>query len=545
MTDVYLAIDTVENRKAALKLVKNGGDAVNRMVMEAERRGAAIQKELQALDPRMVQIYDFGDQDGYFFVAMQYVEGRNLAEELRAERLIEPQRAAVIAIEICEQLAKFHSWQSTVVHGDIKPSNIHLGPNDTVRLLDFGIARTLRANCDSTAHAFGSPSYCSPERLERSQVDQQSDLWAVGATLYEMLAGVPPYRADNTRKLEELIRSLRRPRALPPSCPRALRMIVTKALAPKPRQRYGSAEELRRDLQNFLEHRLTQAEIERRAGGAGATIEVARECLRRATRTVRRVNQALKVAGAVGWFAAGMVLWIGGTVAVQEWETRRVAAPAAPLDPAPAAPEAAPDPPLPSLYAAQAGAILQSYRESADPALEDFDWQKAEVLLEGAAQMGAADDGTRGKLALSRGYAILERLGGGQYSAAAADQLRKSARDQFAQAALMLPVSPDPHLALARVYVYWLPDVAAAMTEFAAAGRLGAALGRREIEQQADAYRLRAEREPAQKARPDWLAARALYQRIPGFDQAGAHLREVERMLHPPARHATARRRWR
>src|SRR3954469_17702161 len=184
MTEVYLAIDTVENRKAALKLIPSGNDPKKKQHLEAEPRGAAIQKELQLVDPRMVEVYEVGDLDGYFFVAMQYVEGRTLSEVLRADDVVEPTRAAVIALEICEQLVKFHAWQSTVVHGDIKPSNVHLGPNDTVRLLDFGIAKTLRADRDATAHEFGSPSYCAPERLSRSAVDQQSDLWAVGATLY-------------------------------------------------------------------------------------------------------------------------------------------------------------------------------------------------------------------------------------------------------------------------------------------------------------------------------------------------------------------------
>ncbi len=112
MTEVYLAIDTVENRQAVLKLVKIGADRVTQLVLEAERRGAAIQKELHAIDPRMVEIYEFGDLDGYFFVAMQYVEGRSLAEVLGREHTIDPLRAAAIALEICEQLAKFHSWQS-------------------------------------------------------------------------------------------------------------------------------------------------------------------------------------------------------------------------------------------------------------------------------------------------------------------------------------------------------------------------------------------------------------------------------------------------
>src|SRR5579864_1289658 len=291
MTDVYLAIDTVENRKTALKLIKSGGDAVSQLVLEAERRGAAIQKELLGLDPRVIEIYDFGEADGYFFVAMQFVEGRNLAEVLAAENAIDPYRAATIALEICEQLAKFHSWQSAVVHGDIKPSNIHLGMNDTVRLLDFGIAKTLRADCSATLHNFGSPGYCSPERLTRSEVDQQSDLWAVAATIYEMLAGAPPYQAESTRKLENLIRSGRPPRALPASCPRSLRAIVTKALAPNPQRRYGSAREFQADLQAFLEHKSTQAELERRAAWSpNATIEAAREYFRKATRTVKRAQ---------------------------------------------------------------------------------------------------------------------------------------------------------------------------------------------------------------------------------------------------------------
>src|ERR1022692_3839230 len=244
MTDVYLAMDTVENRKVALKLIPHGADRATRMVMEAERRGAAIQQELHTSDPRMVEIYEYGDLDGYFFVAMQFVEGRTVADLLLADRVLDPCRAAVIALEICEQLAKFHASESAVVHGDIKPANIHLSPNDTVRLLDFGIAKTLRVGHSTTVHPFGSPGYCPPERLARSEVDQQSDLWAVAATLYEMLSGGPLFRAQNTRKLESLIRSKRPPRALPDSVPKPLRMVVTKALTPEASKRYKSAVEL-------------------------------------------------------------------------------------------------------------------------------------------------------------------------------------------------------------------------------------------------------------------------------------------------------------
>ena len=486
MTDVYLAIDTVENRKAALKLIQCGGDAVNQLVLEAERRGAALQKELQALDPRMVEIYEYGDQDGYFFVAMQFVEGRNLAEVLHNETAIDPIRAAAIALEVCEQLAKFHSCETAVVHGDIKPSNIHLGPNDTVRLLDFGIAKTLRANGDATVHHFGSPGYCSPERLSRSQVDQQSDLWAMGATLYEMLVGSPPYQAEDTGQLERLILSLQPPRALPASVPRGLRAICAKAMAPDPRKRYRTARAFQGDLQAFLEHRQTVAEAEQRvAWGANATIEAARACLRRATATMRRAKRRLRVAGAVAWFAAGMGLWIGGSLGWQVWHTSAAPKPE-PVKPAP------PVLLTPALYTAEADRVFDAYAASVNASLDAFDWQKAEVCLVRAVDLGDTGDRTLERLALSRGYSTLERLSSLQYSEGAMTQLRLYVRDQFLDAARRMPRDPAPHLALARLYTYSLPDTGKALAEFAEASQLGATLGPREIRQREDAQHLQA-----------------------------------------------------
>jgi serine/threonine protein kinase len=282
---------------------------------------------------------------------MQYVEGRDLAAVLVAEHTIDNIRAAAIALEICEQLNKFHTWRSAVVHGDIKPSNIHLGPNDTVRLLDFGIAKTLSADCDSTVSNFGSPSYCSPERLTRSEIDQQSDLWAVGATLYQMLAGAPPFQAENTRKLESLIRSKRSPRALPAKCPAALRAIAMKALAPNAAQRYRSARDFQGDLQAFLENKPVRAELERRRlWHATATMER----LRRATRTVLKFRRHVQVLGAAGWFFLGMGLWIGGSLASQAWPEPLKTLPPPVPPPVPAfalvksQPEVMADPPVPA-----------------------------------------------------------------------------------------------------------------------------------------------------------------------------------------------------
>ena len=556
MTDVYLAIDTVENRKAALKLVKSTGDSTTKLILEAERRGAAIQREMQALDPRVVEIYDFGDLEGYFFVAMQYVEGRNLAEVLHDEQAIDPNRAAVIALEICEQLAKFHSWQSTVVHGDIKPSNIHIGPNDTVRLLDFGIAKTLRADRDATAHNFGSPGYCSPERLVRSEVDEHSDLWAVGATLYEMLAGAPPYQADDTRKLEALIRSRRPPRALPVTVPKPLRLIVSKALAREESRRYRSALDFMEDLQAFLSQRPTLAEMERRRWGANHTIEAAREVLRRATRTVNSARRRWKFIGAFGWFAAGMALWIGTAFAWQTWQSVQVArartvahkgdeARKAALSKATPAPID-----WPAKYVAEADEIFTAYRVGTDPALHDFDWYKAQIRLQTAVEQGRADDETLGKLALAKGYVTLERLSVGLYIDRDAARMRVEARRDFEEAERRMPQSADPHLGMARIFVYSMPDLMKARVEFTAAEKLGAKFGPREIEEQADAWRIRAQQLDSSNPRQAWNAAqqaRTLYSTLGDFDKASQHLKELARIHSPSARktYAHRSRRWR
>jgi hypothetical protein len=531
MTDVYLAIDTDTGRKVALKLVPTTGGLGEKLVLEAERRGAAIQQELHRADPRVPEVYEFGDLEGYFFVAMEYLEGRNLADILATDHIMEPPRATVIALEICEQLTALHAMPEKVVHGDIKPSNILLGPDLSVRLVDFGIAKTLRAGCDATAHQFGSPGYCSPERLDRARVDQQSDLWALGATLYEMLAGVPPYQAENTAKLETLIKSRRPPRALPSTCPAPLRAIVTKALAPEPERRYRYAAGLQADLQAYLEHKPTVAEMERRnRWSAGGTIEAARDALRRITRTaqkMRRRSRRLRFAGAFAWFGAGMGLWIGGSILWQAMHSRAIAATVHFVPPKPE---------INDWYVATGASIIDAYANAPQLYLSEFDWHKAEICLQGAVANGVKDDRTVGLLALARGYATLERLGGNEYSPAAAAQLRLHARDAFLTAAQRLPADPKPHIALARVYTYSLPDADAAMKEFAAAEHLGGKLGNREIEMQADAYRIRATRNryshPAQSRR-DADTARTYYRQIPGFDQSDTHLKELGQLTAP------------
>ncbi|HTQ57877.1 MAG TPA: serine/threonine-protein kinase [Bryobacteraceae bacterium] len=516
MNDVYLARDTRANRQAALKLIKAGNDAVSRLVMEAERRGAAIQQRLRALDPRVIEVYDYGDLEGYFFVAMQYVEGRNLAEVLAHDGRMSAMRAAHIALEICGQLQKFHTFQAEeggeapVVHGDIKPSNVHLGPNETVRLLDFGIAKTLRPNRDFTYHNFGSPGYCSPERLDRSLVDQQADLWAVAVTLYEMVAGRPPYQAEDTHKLEQLIQSRRPPRALPASCPAPLKAVIRKALAPDVARRYASAALLAMDLRAFLDGAETFAEQERRGGWRPhPTLEAGHAPAPAKSPRGRARRVAAQIGLGTACVLTGMLLFIGTSLSSRYWTGSREVRASLDWD-------LYQD--LDYQFAFLGGLspvnglraeLRSAYQRAAAQAIARGDWGKAEPYLAHAAVLGATDKPTRARLAYARGH--------------------------FAEAAELAPEWPDPHVALAQMKLA-RPEEARA--EMETAQRLGYKATAKDTWAIADAFRARAFEEleagDVAAARSDFGQARGVSPDI-----------EVPDLAPRAPRHKPRVRRWR
>jgi serine/threonine protein kinase len=600
MTDVYLAFDTSANRHAVLKIVEESSDPLTQLILEAERRGAAIQKQLHQADSRVIELYESGEMDGCFFIAMQYIEGRTIAEILKLEKRIDAARATKFAIEILSQLDHLHSFQAeidgerrSVVHGDIKPSNVQIGADDEVRLLDFGIAKVLTFTHSRTHLNLGSPGYCSPERLSRGQVDRHADLWAVGVTLYEMLAGSPPYQARDTRKLEVLIQSRRPPRALPVGCPGAMQAILNKALAGDLHQRYVSAAAFENDLRLFLQNRPTVAETERRTSwNTNPTVEKQRVGLLHAIprsvasmadtvrqsvmklkpeRTTRLVS-ALSILVALCWgLLAGLVVCVPAAYAYRFW--RQSTPLRANLDYTRLSvaginadwslfqqlqhrnaflgefsPAQRLSLPLRTSLLHAADDVIERYRNNSDPAIENFDWQKAAVCLRHVLEIDPGDHGTQGRLALAEGYLDLVEANADQ-----PEQRQKSveaARAKFQESASLIPQAPDPHLGLTRVYVYSLTNVGKAIAELHEAQRLGFQPGPREMEQEADGYRFRAsaelkearsyrEKPPTEKsktmearylrlAQRDYDRARQLYEPILGFSNASVALREVD-----------------
>jgi hypothetical protein len=555
MTDVYLALDSVRNIRVVLKLVELSGDHLTQIIVDAERRGAEIQKQLHELDRRVLEIYDFGERSGCFFVAMEHFEGHNIAEILESERRLDPSRAARYASEVLSQLDRLHSFvtdidgrRRAVVHGDIKPSNIQVGRNGDVRLLDFGIAKMITSTHHLTHHNLGSPTYCSPERLEKSQVNAQADLWAVGVSLYEMVAGSLPYQAATTRKLEVLIQSRRAPRALPSSCPEPLRAIIFKALGAQVSQRYASAADFAEDIRAFLDGRATRAEREIPNWEAAETVRKARSPervgrrLRLFSANARGALRSIAVGIAIGLVLVVPIHYVLGlqrdAQPLQEARdySRLSAADIdtdwnlyqrlkqdkgifAKLSPAPDLGQ-----PLRQRLLAASNAVFEQYRNSSDPSLANFDWSKARAGLTHALEIEPSDHESRGKLALCDGYLNL----------ISNPHLPKAEQSEtsFQVAAADLPRSPDPHLGLAYFYTYVYRNAGKAMGEFAEAEHRGFQSGPREFEQQADAYVFRAEYELRQAQRASdgdeiarWLRqtfndldrARDLYEPIAGF----------------------------
>ncbi len=587
MSDVYLALDPADNRRAVLKIVEQSEDPWTQIVLEAERRGALIQKQLHDVDPRFLEVYDSGDTNGCYFVAMEYVEGKSLAEMLQVERRLDPAQAAGYAAEVSSQLDKLHSFQieidgrkRAVVHGDIKPSNIQICPDNGVRLLDFGISKAITLTHHLTYHNLGSPSYCSPERLRRAQVDPHSDLWALGATLYEMVAGFPPYQAQSTQKLEELIRSKRPPRALPEDCPSGLRAVIWKSLAGEMENRYPSAAALEQDLRSFMDGRPTLAETEtQHAWEVNPTVEKDRgepqppaPRLQYILTVLSRVRVPpawitflkrawLPIAAVAVGALVGALAYIEAAYAYRFWAeskplrgyhdyTRQSIANIEAgwnlykqleqrnLPLGRYSPVGWLSRPLRSSYLAAADDVIERYRNSSDPNIGDFEWQKAQVCLQHAAELDASDPAVKGRLALTNGYLALLRTPQNEQTVA-------RAKASFEQALVFLPRSPDPHLGLARLYVYSFRNVGRAIAELADAERSGFKPGPREIEEQADAYLLRAEQELRRAEKPDlarpevirYLSlaqgdlerARNLYEPIEGFSNVASNLNRLYR----------------
>jgi predicted Ser/Thr protein kinase len=248
---VYEALDTRINRRVAIKemLLPAGAtesvrqDRIRRFMREARAAGSLAH-------PNIVTIYETEEENGRYFIVMEYLEGENLRQRLDREGALPVEEACRIIMQVLDGLS--HAHAKGVIHRDIKPENIHLLPDGRVVLTDFGIARLkFEPNITMDGQIFGTPSYMSPEQVMGQEIDERSDLFSVGVVLYEMVAGFKPFTGDSVVSITYNILNTEPP--APPGVPYAIEWVIRRALQKSPANRFQSAEEMKKAVQNALE----------------------------------------------------------------------------------------------------------------------------------------------------------------------------------------------------------------------------------------------------------------------------------------------------
>jgi eukaryotic-like serine/threonine-protein kinase len=245
MANVYLAEDEVLGRRVAIKIL-NDRHAGDDQFVERFRREAKNAASLS--HPNIVSIYDRGEAEGTYYIAMEYLDGRSLKELIVARGPAPVHLAIDYARQILAAIRFAH--RHGIVHRDIKPHNVLVDAEGRLKVTDFGIARAGVSQMTEAGSIIGTAQYLSPEQAKGAPVDQTSDLYSVGVVLYELLTGVVPFSGDTP--VEIAMKHLSAPPE-PPSVkraeiPRELDLVVLRALAKDPADRYQSAEEMDADL---------------------------------------------------------------------------------------------------------------------------------------------------------------------------------------------------------------------------------------------------------------------------------------------------------
>jgi eukaryotic-like serine/threonine-protein kinase len=251
---VFHGFDPMIGRDVAVKTLRlsEAGTGLSREELigrfQTEARAAGL-----LTHPNIVVVFDAGEEEGLFYITMEFVEGRSLQTLIDAHQPFSLPRVMKLMEQVCSALDFAH--QHNVVHRDIKPANLMLTADDSVKITDFGTAKILQFGTAQTSHVMGTPSYMSPEQVKGKPVDGRSDIFSLGVILYELMTGEKPFPGQNiTTVIYKIINEDPiPPRSLDSSIHPGLSAVITRALSKDPDTRYQSCHELLDALKNYRE----------------------------------------------------------------------------------------------------------------------------------------------------------------------------------------------------------------------------------------------------------------------------------------------------
>ena len=251
MANVYLASDTILDRKVAVKVLRGDLAGDEKFVRRFQREALAASS---LSHPNIVEIYDVGEDDGNFYIVMEYIEGKTLKQLIKKRGVLSIPETIDIMLQLLDALQVAHD--SYIIHRDIKPQNIMIKESGLVKITDFGIAVALNSvELTQTNSVMGSVHYLPPEQASGKGSTIRSDIYSLGILMFEMLTGKMPYKGDSA--VEIALKHMKEPmpsaRELNPVIPQSIENIILKAAAKNPKNRYKNVSEMAEDIKTCLD----------------------------------------------------------------------------------------------------------------------------------------------------------------------------------------------------------------------------------------------------------------------------------------------------
>lgn len=251
MANVYLANDNILERKVAIKVLRGDLSNDEKFIRRFKREALSVSN---LSHPNIVEVYDVGEEDGNYYIVMEYIEGKTLKQLLQKRGALTLPEVIDIMSQLTDGLS--HAHEAYIIHRDIKPQNIMIEDNGLVKITDFGIAMALNSTqLTQTNSVMGSVHYLPPEQANGKGSTIKSDIYSLGILMYELLAGSVPFKGDTAveialKHMKEKMPSIRKQN---PTIPQSVENIVLKATAKNPKNRYDSVREMYNDLQTAME----------------------------------------------------------------------------------------------------------------------------------------------------------------------------------------------------------------------------------------------------------------------------------------------------